>query len=928
MKFHQETELNGTPFAVALSSEITTHDDLFKVSGSGELRESSGINGIRLSGTGPWIVNPAFIQSTATVEIFGDTSERPISLCISLHPQGEDSIEGTAKELTFPSMSLMKAAEVCVEKDIDRIPNQITSLAEDDAKAVWKFLDQISDFVSYKDYLSIIEQLSGINPAFRFELSHQVVDQVRQMVAGWESNAEFRIESYEDLQARIKDFEKLSSLQKLPGSIEIDQILEDAIKEVTASGTLKDIVGLCLALDLPQHHPGLINHRQAHAIMAQSLLEEDLNTAWTVANEILDLDSPAEDRSFEQLANEAIEEQIPSKPNRWAKAVMVASGDYQTCLAISNYLYWTAQKNNFDTNLKAWLYKAASEGFQVTGITHMTQYAKYNYHAQLGYRYRQRNDHEEAADQFLQAYIVASNAKGEFDHRQLKPCITAAHNWGSACGDYHRFKGRYTLGEQVLETAIRSIELLSADSETTVERRTTRLRAEQRVLEMERQLTHAEYEVALETAGNIIALYAQLDDEQVLDWAITTRREIQAIVHEINGELGRATELHREIGEEGKITDGRKQWHIHRSDICAAKELALEGEYEEARHQLLNIKERASRLESEANDLAVVLDSVLAYQHGQQTGFQESVQQLSNPDDMTPRIPPMRVEYNYEEPLAVIHSAQWLQGYNVDEELLSMAVEVALEASLIPLNSGEVAASVGIDEVELRDQWMNQLPAPVAQRIKQIELDMTLPQTDYVGLGSRLFSLLELYFAILGEYYGTRKWGEDWRTEMSEAGKTESMTLGDLANVFDRCEEFFDSSETAFRLVNGTSQTPSVIKLRNDIGHIKTDDVDSSQFERFYERVINIFQTTVDNVPVIGRKVETRGEGEFQRDYVRLQWWRSLRFTYIDTEAKLNDDELYYFPPTPILDAYDRSSVTVPPDDIVTVKTDRVANKF
>jgi len=558
----------------------------------------------------------------------------------------------------------------------------------------------------------------------------------------------------------------------------------------------------------------------------------------------------------------------------------------------------------------------------------MAQYAKYNHFAQLGYVHRQKNQYELAADQFLQAYAVVSNATGEFDHRQSNQCITATRNWATAYGDYLRFEGEYTTGIHVLEMAIQSIEVMVADSDNKPEHSLQRLRAKQRILEMEQYLTQAEYEMALETAGNIIGIYAKLDDPDSQKWAITTRKEIQAIVYETNGDLSQAADLHRDIGENGSISEQRRDWHIHRGDICEAKQLALDGEYERAKSQLLKIQKRTNRLESEANDLGVVLDSVLSYIQGQQTSFQDAVQQLSRSNNQDKRVSPMKVEYAYEEPLSVIHAAQWLRSYNVDEELLSMAVEVALQASLIPLHAGEAAASIGIDEVDLRDQWVNQLPSPVSQRIKQIELDMTVPQTDYVGLGSRVFNLLELYLAVIGEYFGTRKWGPKWRSNLSDAGKNKDMSLGDLANVFDRCDEYMSSSDAAKDLVNGDGQTPSVIKLRNDIGHIKTDDVDTNQFNRFYERVMDIFRTTADDSPVIGRKVETRGEGEFQRELVKLQWWRSLRLTYVRTDAQLTDGELYYFPQDAFEDTVDSGSVSIAFEEIVPVSTDRVLDKF
>lgn len=928
MEVRRVSNVCGEQLVISLSCDITSRGDLFQIGGTGSLSDTYEGPGIRLAGTETWLVNPTFIQTTAEVEIFGENSTSPIRL--NAYPYRGDTGTDAGSEIGFPSLSILKAAAACGETDLSKIPSQISELDDDDATAVWRFLDIISEVVRYNDYLTIVESLSEISPAFRYELSQQVGAQIQQMLVGWESNAEFRIESYNDLEARIDDFENLSTIQKLPRSIDKEEALSNALADVASEGTLQDIVDLCRALNLPQNHPELIRDYQARAIIAQSLIEGNLQESWSVARTTLDLEPSRHDESYNQIANTAMDESNRvAKAELWGAAIMAASGDYETSSAISNYLYWTARTTDGHPRASAQLYEAAYHGFWRSEVIHMAQYAKYNHFAQLGYAHRHENEHELAGDLFLRAYAVASNASREFDHRQLSQCITATRNWATACGDHYRYRGKYRMGIHVLNTAMHSIELFGADSDDDrVDRSLQKLRANQRVLEMERYLTQAEYELALETAGNIIRIYADLDEQDSQNWAITTRKEIQAIVYETNGDLSQAADLHRDIGETGSISDQRRHWHIHRGDICEAKQLALDGEYAQAKAQLLEIQTRTNRLESEANDLAVVLDAVIGYQEGQQTSFQVSIQQLSQSDDQDQRVPPMSVEYDYEEPLSVIHAAQWLNRYNVDGELLSMAVEVALHASLIPLHAGDAAAAIGIDEVDLRDQWVNQLPAPVSQRIKQIELDMTVPQTDYVGLGSRLFHLVELYLAILAEYFGTLKWEAGWRSNLSDTGKKDNMALGDLANVFDRCADQISSSDEVNGLVIGDGQTPSVTKLRNDIGHIKTDDVDTEQFRRFYDRIMNIFQTTADDVPIIGRKIETRGEGAFQRELVQLQWWRSLRLTFIQTDAQLADGELYYFPQEPIAEMIEQGSVTIQADEIVPVLTDRVLDKF
>lgn len=927
MEFRRVGEVDGEQLVITLSSDITPRGDLFEIEGTVSLSPDYDGEGLCLTGTENWFVNPSFVLTTANLEIFGENKNDSIRL--NAHPKRRLNESSHLTEISFPSLSLLKSAGFCANTDINRIPNNISELADDEAAAVWRFLDLISDVIDYDNYLNIVETLAEVSPSFRFELSQKIELQIQQMLVGWESNAEFRIESYDDLYARIQDLENLSAIQKLPGSIDKIEALTNALGKVSSRGSLQDVVDLCRALNLAQHHPDLIRDYQARAIMAQSLIEGDLQEAWSVARACLNLEPSDGSESFDQITDSAMEESgLAQKTELWGAAIMTASGDYETSSAISNYLYWTARNTDGHPQACTQLYEAAYHGFCRSNVTHMAQHAKYNHFAQMGYVHRREKENRLAGDQFLQAYAVASNATGEFEHRQLDQCIIAARNWATAVADHCRYHGEYTIGFHVVETALRSIEIIGDDPDHQDERSLQELRAKRRVLEMEQYLTQAKYELALETAGNIIGIYAKLDEEDSQNWAITKRKEIQAIVYETNGDLDRAAGLHREIGEIGSISDQGRHWHIHRGDICEAKQLALDGEYEEAKSQLLEIKYRTNRLESEANDLAVVLDAVISYQNGEQYPFQASVRELSQKDDQQERVSPMSIEYDYEEPLSVIHAAQWLRRYNVDKEMLTMAVEVALHASLIPLHAGEAAASIGIDEVNLRDQWVNQLPSPVAKRIKQIELDKTVPQTDYVGLGSRLFNLVELYLAIFGEYFGARKWGNEWRSNLSEADKTENLSLGDLANIFDRCSENIPNSEEANNLVNGDGKTPSVIKLRNDIGHIKTDDVDTVQFNRFYDRVMEIFRTTADDVPVIGRKVETRGEGDFQRELVQLQWWRSIRLTYIQTDAQLTDGELYYFPQKAIAENGEQGNVRIPSDEIVQVLTDRVADKF
>jgi len=924
--FRRQIQLDQQNVAVSFTDGITSRSGGYELVGSLSTN-AEDFRALRLRGLGNWACNPSFVDTESEIAVIGADPEESVQLSVETYPE-----QSYSTNIKFPPLSILKAARICANDAPEKLPPQIHRLysGENEVTKLEAFLEEISAVISYDSYIKIVERLAEISPKFRHHLRQNIEQQLTKMLTGQWNNDEYSIESYDDLNSRIQDFETLGPIKKLSKEIDSQQIIKQGLNETMQSGSIDNVVILIRTLDLFNNHAELLRPNQVDATLATQLINDDFNGAWDLILNCFSLEDNSKSRNYRSVKDDALSaEDYRRKRKLWKESLPLASGNHNLCASIANYLYWTGRTKQYDGRLLVLLYEGAKAGFAQAEITYMRQHSEFNLHFQLGINHRNSNNHKESAAAFNRAYEVETSTDRQRDPPHPRR-IVARKNWAISLSNHYRYNGQYEDGIEILEVAIDEFtKLTDSESPDNIEDAITEVQAQVRTLEMEQYLVDSEYELGLETAGNIIKQYSKIGDKSSQKWAITKRKEIQAIIHETNGDLEDAASLHRSIGKSDSISEARKDWHIHRADICQAKQLALDRDFQQAKEQLLRIKKRTNRLESEANDLAVVLEAIIDYQNRVQRHFQDSLNKLSSESEPESRAPPMHLDYNYEDPLAVIHAAQWLRTYDVDTEVLSMSVDVALQASLIPLHDNtDVAEIVGLDDVNLRDQWLMQLPSPIAQRITQIRLDLSVPKTDYSGLGSRLFSLLELHLAIFGEYYGSLKWGKEWRRNLSDANKTSNMALGDLANVFTKCSEQIQCSDAVADLVTGTKADSSVVKLRNDIGHGKTDDVHSDEYQVFQDRVFSIFQESADETPVVGEAIETRGKGGFQIELVHLKWWRTQRRIFVQTNADLRDGTLYYFPQGPIREASENSKIIINADEIVPVETDRISSKF
>lgn len=924
VEFFREVKIDKNSIYISLKPEIESYLDGYQLEGSitGDFHE---IDALQFNSEEGWIFKPSFIKKDTDIEVLGSDSEKDISFTITSYTEDDCSIT-----VGFPSLSIMNAVKVCYNKNIAKIPPQINRLYDGkESEQLVEFINEISEVVSYNVYINVVEQLADISPKFRHYLRQNIEKQLIGMLTGRWQNDEYSIESYSDIEDRINDFENLKPIQKLSKNIGVKDIIKNALSETAKSGSISDIVVLARTLKVYKYHEDILRQYQIDSILAVQLIDGDYSEAWELITQCFAPENKDEGDDYQSIKKEALSTDDNNKKRvLWKNSLPVSSGNQDIHISVANYLYWTARTKSYEIETNILLYKSACKGFENEGITHMHQHAKFNWNYQTGIKYSNNDEYKQASEALLQAYETGRAVNDQFEH-EIPGWIRAYKKWSSNLSQHYRFNGDYQEGIKTIESALEQLSEPEADvPDENNSDIVTELRAKKRILEMEQYLVNGDYELALETAVNIIKLNSEIDEGNQ-DWAITKRKEIKAIIDETNGDLDAASSLHEDIGKSGSISEPRQDWHSHRADICKAKSLALDNNYEKAKNRLLKIKERTDKLKREANDLAVVLEAINNYEDNVQRDFQDSLNRLSDNPTSESRTPPMRLEYNYEDPLSVIHSAQWLQTYDADPEVLSMSVEVALRASLIPLHGGESAAKdVGLDDVNIREQWLMELPAPIAQRITQIRLDTSVPQTDYSGLGSRLYTLLEIYLAIFGEYYGKLKWGSEWRRKLSDRNKTSDMALGDLTNIFNKCENEIESNEEVATLIEGTNTEPPVEKLRNDIGHGKTDDVHGKEYEKFQDRVFSIFEESLEDVPVIGKMIETRGKGDFQVELLQLKWWQTQRRIFIQTSAELQENTFYYLPHQPITSSSDNSKIDIDASEIHEVETDRITEKL
>lgn len=930
MKFQRSLETKSDLFSIRIEPSTTPIEEGFQFDGEIYI-ESQNEDPIIIEGKeGLEVSKKTFNSFNENIEVsyFGKSPDD----WMEFHLEGFSGDE--FGEISFPPISLLNSAWILVEHDSQQIPDAIYRVfdQEDEATLLFDFIHTIAPVISYEYFKKLLEELSDSSPSFRFRLGNQLEDLLRDMTAQVSLGQFFPISSYSELESRASDFESFTAFERLEREINIKQSVRYALSKLQDDGKTYQLINIVDKLSVDKNVPELLIPPQQAGLLAYRFKQGDQAGAKSVIQNCISIDEKVTS-TYDNLKDEAFKkDSIKQRQQSWRKAVVAAvqqNNEFE--FPAGQYLYWTARlwetndSGRYDefSNISKILYDASYDIFDSQDY-HLAQYVNYNRCFSAGIRLKSNDNYEQAVEKFKKAVAIACDRDDRWN-RTLYPLFLSALNlkWQTEIHARRENEGIESAIEKK-EEQISTVQSLEVPDEYSSElsNKLYSLRAELHKLKTDQHLMRNEFDLALETAGQTIKNYAKNDDDESKRWAITKRKQIQAILAETEGEFEQAAITHSEIAESGNTKQSTRDWHNFRSKICEAKRLALSKEYSKAKKELTDHGE--NHLKKESKDLGILLDAAIAYQNGEQTRVRTALNKLSSTNESSIDSRPLSVSYNYEAAIAVLSAVQRLSHASVDSEVLEMLVEVALRDSFSDIQSDNIASSVGLDNVDLKNRWKTEIPSPVARRIARLQLDEEMPAADYMGRSSRVLGTLELYLAAFAEYYGFHYWGEGWKEELTSGEGNKKLSLGDLTRLFDRnITENLESSSQVKELLNtdllGRS---SITELRNEITHEHIDSLSREEYISIRDRVISLIRQTAKETPIIGKVQDAFPKGDFYT--VQLYWWRPERQTIVNTSRELETESHYYFPREQIIESDEIRVVEIDEKNIVPVKTDRV----
>ncbi|WP_143825044.1 hypothetical protein [Natrinema ejinorense] len=896
-------------------------------------------NKIRISGKHGIIVSPSIIFNTeieedVELDIYIPENTSEIELSMELASSG-----GTAgQKISFGDRFLLSLGHNLInDGDFSKIEflRNINSIFEggSDFWRLFNFSKEMSKRMELDDYSDIIHKIKEKYPHIWSDLDGALNIVLTGLLIGDLSDSRHKISGLSDMETVVDVLSEIEDTSEPNPRTAVSH----AINKLDQRNQIDAIVDLSDSLNIPSLYPDCITERMFHILISEEICRRGESNVRNLVNNYFSID-PGEqfdDDKFEKYKQEALDtEDDTERVEKWKSVVEYVGGFCNTHnfkFIISNLVYNTAQLKENDKDyyhIVPRLYEAASIWYKDIGHP-LHRRAKYQSHYRFGlYLFHNDGDLEEASEHFFKALQIATNANGEYDslesdwttfpiiYRSLSDARQKANE-----GD--RKEAAELLEDRI--SAVKEIKFLSNQQQEEI---ITALSGERFLILSDVHLREGEYERAAEKVSEAIGLFTEGDLSRARKGAIRKKREIGAVVQEVNGNFEDAARKHRALSEDNSFPETKRHIHKSKDIICESKYHCLNGNYERAQESIRKLRMERSELRHNESDLSILISLLRHFEKGEKADIRKSLEKTSTMNELSSQSHPLDIEYDYTEPIVFILSLQHLRNSGIPTELLQTMVEVSINRAFIPTHNKELADEVHLGDISIDRLWRERLPSPVLSRVEQIQLEKTTAFGNHKSLTLSLAELLEFHLALIVEYYAQRYWGSEWQSELIKNDESEDeLTIGILSRILTKDANLGINNKDNLSSIyfDDILEFSNLTEMRNKYNHAYEGQVERNEFEILKDRVFKFLRESVNDAPLIFSVQDQNSVGMY---YIRLYWWRGIRHVLLDTEAELERDEYYYLPVETVMNDDDPTSYSVDDEKIYPVQDNRVRDQL
>jgi hypothetical protein len=414
----------------------------------------------------------------------------------------------------------------------------------------------------------------------------------------------------------------------------------------------------------------------------------------------------------------------------------------------------------------------------------------------------------------------------------------------------------------------------------------SRLQSKKHRLEAYTSIKNEQFELAIEQINNAISLSSETNSERMKNSNIILKNQVKSFLAEIEGNFKKASGIHGEIRE---ISNKKplNTFHKVRRKICLVKHHIVKMEIDEARKIIDEIEEEFG-LRKESRDLSVLIEAIIDYDSGLLSDIDQLFDKFYS-DEEEEHI----IDYGEDYKPAIINllAAQRFKKQNIDEELLDQLIKISIKDVLVPKHAENLVKEVGVENIDLADKWQENIPVHIIRDLERTEMRESMDTGDSSDIAMKIMTILEKNLELYVEYYGKQVIGEDWKNKLTTQDK-EELSLGDLVSFFEKYDNKKSWKKAGSLFSEKFFEGKNIVELRNDLQHGRISKIDREEYMKIKEHVLEIIEEISIDSPVAGKILS---KNDLNIHSVRLYWGKVRKSVWIQTEAELEEGEIYYF---------------------------------
>ena len=925
-------KVDGYELMVDVSVNFKTHDH--------------GISKILVKPRDAHAVEPVFIYPSENGE-FSDTlkivaRDRQAELGVILTPwfQEIEDQETSVHETHVKLLSAQKIAlcdDVTGKKPEKRVLERITEFYSEDAPySLLAFTTESRRILKYEPFVKLMSDIAAMDSRYGGQIGSTRAQFFKNMIIGDSGGGYHRITGYEEFQKKLEIFRQQPSLR----SVDEEYAIKLALRDLEDNERFDDLYTTIRQLNIAEKRSHILYEYQLEFYIAKSKTD-GRNLPMAAVTELsnnVEIEDYSDALKEAKLGGDSFEETAALWRDLIGPAIEYSHKHLQ--FVLGRYIHWKTRfytQNNHQLELAPLLNRGALELSKSADDQKYAQLSKYNLHLRKGFRYLSENRMEGAQKEFGEALLVASNENSEWYERRpdLIPLLIRYKTLAEVGGGpvEYEYDNKESLSvdlqeadSEELETKLslinERIELLKAtfrDTDISVEYEVNSLRAARFRLLANERIRSQHYELAVESANEVISIYAQLGDDSKRQYAIGLRQHLSAVLAETQARFDEAATHYANASENLEYSSSERQrFHEIRSKTCRAKSSLLDGDLYQANEILEEITDSVSEIKYEVNDLSLLIELLFDFENSMKTPMDIIFDRLSEEESDSGRN--LSISFDYKPAATSVLSAQRLKQRGVDEELLRRFIKIGIAESFTPASSEEIVSDTGLSDVSLDLEWRNYLPSYTHRNFERIEIkENSVATGDWSDVASKLFSTFEKYLEVLVEYYGSQS-GVAWREKITDDPEKD-LALGNLVQFFQTGElsDILPDSGSVVKeeVDNSILRGMQLVKVRNELDHGHIDTLSQEEYKSLKSSIVRIFEETALDAPIIFQPKTKNTFGSTTVYSCELFWSHPQKQASIETQADMNVSEVFFMSPEcrPLLG--EREIVEIGSDNIV-----------